>query len=364
MQVHNSLYINPSYITARYDVIERTVSETQISARIQNFRSNKFKGIVSKQSIRKIRLGVQWLLFMAKPKDVHDPATGKTVKYKAGLLTLSLPTGNEDLPPAFFRDTLLPSFLGSAKYYFNLENYIWKLERQSRGALHAHITIDQFLPYQWVLDTWCKILDKHGLLESYRERFAALTESEYIRYRQSADSRKYIAKFSEPREYLLSLRAAYAKGAACNWSKPNCTDIHSVRKVSNLAAYMAKYLTKDPKLGEGFKGRFWSCSQKLSQLRSVRVDLNDTALLTAGAMFDTVASGYKDIIYWHKHTGEPKFLGAIYFLKRSFRELMQVPILRDMCAYLDMFYHNSTLPDIPIFAYQGGRLEAYTPSSN
>src|SRR5699024_11871910 len=64
-------------------------------------------------------------------------------------------------------------------------------------------------------------------------------------------------------------------GNKTNWSNPNCTDVHSVKNVKNLASYMAKYLTKDlcdeeqggiiAESAKELKGRLWFCSRSLSR---------------------------------------------------------------------------------------------------
>lgn len=339
--------------------IERT--DNQIRTHLTNFKSNKFKGKVSKQSLKKIRLAVQWLVFLAEEKTVLDPGTGKNVLYRAGVLTLNLPTACEDVPESFFRDTLLPSFFASAKYFFNLENYIWKIEAQKRGALHAHVTIDKFLPWKWVQDTWCKILDKHGLIEPYRSKFTSMILGEYIQYRKETDLSKYRKLFPDQATYEKHLVRAYKKGVENNWSRPNCTDIHSVRRVRNLAAYLSKYLSKDPGFGAGFKGRFWACSHKLSKLRTARINLEDVSLLEACKEIEKGSSGYQDLIYWQRSTGEPRMLGAIYFLERSLKKILSIPILNQLVQFIREFYARSDADDLPIFGFRNSLLYAYNP---
>jgi len=115
-------------------------------------------------------------------------------------------------------------------------------------------------------------------------------------------------------------------------------------------------MSKDPGFGASFKGRFWSCSQKLSQLRSVRINLNDVGLKELGTVIDTVSRGYQDIYFFSKSDGEPRFLGAIYFLKRSFSELMSVPILKQIYTHIKDFYTRPDIPDLPTFGYANNQL--------
>lgn len=348
-ELTTNLYVNPSYITARYDFPTKQRTKLQEVTRIQNFKSNTFTGVVSKHSIRKIRLAVQWLVALAKTKQVRCPNTNKTFHYRAGLATVSLPTGCENVHEAFFRDTLLTSLLDAMKYRFDLKNYIWKIEKQKRGTLHVHITLDQFIPYDWLNDQWCKILDKHGLLEEYRSRFSAMSRADYVKHRLSTDSDNYSKFFPSHLAYIKSLIRAYKAGTSNNWSRPNCTDIHAIKNVKNLASYMVKYLSKDPGLSEGFKGRYWACSHSLSKLRTITVNIPEREMSQFSTYIESCTVGSEDLYYFRKLDNEPVFLGAIYFLKRSFSALFNNPFLRSLFQIIRSLYHSSRMDDIPYF---------------
>lgn len=345
-----NLYVNPSYITARYDVARKPRTHLQQVTRSQNFKSNSHKGKVSKASARKIRTAIQWLVLLADTKKVWSAENQKLVPYKAGLATVSLPTGCTNVQEEFFRDTLLSSILSAMNYKFGLKNYIWKMERQGNGTLHAHITIDKFIPHEWLLVTWCKILEKHGLLEEYRSKFQAMSLRDYVNYRRARDHRSYVDKFPSFMAYTKSLIRAYSKGKSNEWKRPNCTDIHAVKKVKYLAAYMVKYMSKDPQLGPSFKGRYWACSHSLSKLRCIRVSLPEMDIPKFTQYIQSFTTGIEELYYISKSLGEPVFLGCLYFLKRSTRSLYSNPVLHQLFSTLKTLYDASNLDKLPYFS--------------
>jgi hypothetical protein len=348
-QLTTNLYINPSYIAGRYDVATRSPSLLQIHTRQSNFKSNQHRGKVSKQSKRKLRLGVQWLVMLAEDKKVWDNSTQSFIKYKAGLATVSLPTGCTNVDERFFRDTLLTSILSAMNYQWDLKNYLWKIERQANGTLHAHITVDKFIPHKWLLSKWCGLLDKHGLLEEYKSRFRNMTAKDYVNYRKSSDHPNVAKRFKSHIQYTKAIIGAYQKGEKNGWTKPNCTDIHAVKNVRYLASYMVKYMSKDPNLGESFKGRFWSCSHNLSKLRSIKVSLPECDFTEFNHFISPLVSASEDFYYISKTTGEIHFLGCVYFLKKSIKGIYKNSFLAQLFGIIGHLYHNSTLNELPEF---------------
>lgn len=351
-QVTTNLYINPQYITGRYDVEKKPRTHLQRNQRVQNFESNHHRGKVSKQSARKIRMAVNWLVTLADVKKVWDNSTQSFIKYKAGLATVSLPTGCTNVDERFFRDTLLTSILSAMNYQWDLKNYLWKIERQKNGTLHAHITVDKFIEHRWLLSKWCHILDKHGLLEEYRSKFSSMSLGDYVHYRKTIDKDNNRKRFKSELEYTKNLVTAYKKGVAENWSKPNCTDIHAVKNIRNLASYMVKYMSKDPNLGENFKGRYWSSSHSLSKLHSITVSLPEQDLPKFTTYITPSITGIEDIYYLSKIDGEPHFLGCIYFLKRSLSKLFANPFLAQLFSLIRNLYHTGRLDELPYLSLQ------------
>lgn len=360
IEITTNLYVNPSYITARYDVIRKERTALQRSTLKTNFADNNHNGKVSANAAKKIRLAVQWLVMLADEKKVWDAQHQKMMPYRAGLATVSLPTGCENVSEKFFRDTLLVSILSAMDYKWGLKNYIWKIERQKNGTLHAHITVDKFIPHKWLLETWNRLLDKHGLLEEYSEKFKAMSLRSYVAYRQSTDTKNYTVRFKSHRSYVEALVNAYRKGESQGWKMPNCTDIHAVKNVRNLASYMVKYMSKDPNLGESFKGRFWACSHALSKLRTITVNLPEKDMGKFDAYITNETTGYQDLMYFRRLDGEPVFLGVIYFLKKSRQALNTNPFLNQLFKIIRSLYHSSRLDDLPFFKLVSDPVSTFT----
>jgi len=111
-------------------------------------------------------------------------------------------------------------FLVYMKKYKGLNNYVWKLEFQKNGKLHVHLTTDSFINHSELRFYWNNLLKKNGYLD------------------------KFISEHKH--------------------DNPNSTDVHSVWKVKNLGAYIAKYLAKNEDSEGVINGRIWGCNYELS----------------------------------------------------------------------------------------------------
>lgn len=104
------------------------------------------------------------------------------------------------------------------------EHYIWKVELQKRGQPHYHITTNTFVHWQKIRQKWNSLQRKAGYLDGYAKKH-----------------KHYDA---------------------------NSTDVHSVRNVKNIEAYLVKYLAKDPDQSGrqiSIKGKVWDCSSSLKK---------------------------------------------------------------------------------------------------
>lgn len=106
------------------------------------------------------------------------------------------------------------------QYKCGLKNYVWKVETQANGNIHAHITSDCFIHYSYIRSSWNSLLIKNGLMKDFASKHGH--------------------------------------------SDPNSTDVTAVNSIKNLAAYLAKYFSKSDAERRGVSGRLWSCSYSLS----------------------------------------------------------------------------------------------------
>jgi len=133
---------------------------------------------------------------------------------------------------------------------------------------------DTYINWYIVRKIWNRKLGKLGYIDRYSNKFKGLTFQEYC---------KEVDKKGKVDECIL--RKRYDYGNLSKWRDPNTTDIHSLRKVKNAAAYIAKYMSKESKEREEdyryelkerrIKGRLWGCSQSLSKLKGIVDVVND-----------------------------------------------------------------------------------------
>lgn len=262
--------------------------------------------VLSAKAKRKLINAVNWLISSAKTKKIFSKSSGKSYSFKLNFITLTLPTTNHDITDHFFKSKLLHNFLSTANYKFGLSNYVWKVECQENGNIHAHITTDVFMPWQDVRDTWNNILRKHGLLEDYTKKHSRMSKTEYITQYAKGNL-----------DLFNKLGLAYEKGVEENWDNPNTTDVHAVHKVKDLGSYLAKYFSKEEEGRRRITGRVWSCSNNLSSKNKLvlecTTDQYDDVLQTlANPLIEA-----KELIQEGKDGKSPFSFGLIYFFKHT-----------------------------------------------
>ena len=226
-------------------------------------------GKVSDIARRKVSKCIDYLLLLSSDKKVYSRMTGRQFSMKIAFVTLTLPSkqihsDNE------IKSKCLNQFLIELKKRFKVARYVWRAEKQKNGNIHFHILIDRFVPWSSLRDIWNRIVNKLGYVDRYREELKKWHESGF-------KVRKDLLKNWDYKSQLK----AYETGKKNDWNSPNSTDIHSIRKIINIKAYISKYLTKngdiDKSTGEVSEmnteqtGRIWGCSQDLSKARGARV---------------------------------------------------------------------------------------------
>lgn len=269
--VGQNLYIRPNYIVSMPEYSFSTSgTSVKFQANQKNLVNNLHNGKLSPKAIKNIKNAINWLLLSADKKRVYHKTTQRTFQFKISFITLTLPDTAESVNGTDFQKKLLNPFLVYLRKYHNLKNYVWKMELQKNGKLHCHLTCDAFLHYGILRTTWNRILSNNGLLEDFKRSFGH--------------------------------------------SNPNSTDIHSVYKVRNIAAYLAKYMSKQSKDFESYKGRIWGCNYELS--RANKTSLHIPACDTAQEMRQLMSKqiGYSPIMGGTNSLGFPKQIGEIFLL--------------------------------------------------
>lgn len=196
----------------------------------ENLKSNKVKGELSSQSKKKLNRSVNWLVAAARTIKVWSNQEKRHYKFKCAFITLTLPSEQGDISDYQFKKHMLGKFVDWMRKTKAVKNYIWKVETQANGNIHAHIVINQFIHYKDVRREWLKICREQGLVVQDDE------------------------------------------------SKVPCTEIKAVRNVKKLGAYVAKYLSKNDATRRAITGRLWACNYELSSANKlvVRADSIDT----------------------------------------------------------------------------------------
>lgn len=213
-------------------------------------------GIISKKANKRVQVVIDWMVLLAKEKVLQNPDTKSYYSWKLNFVTLTLPSKQIHGDKVIIKECLQP-FLDWCRKSKGVKSYFWRAETQANGNIHFHICTDVFLPWLELKVKWNHFVNKLG----YTDRFAA----------------------------------------KWNHRTPNSTDVHSLRKVKNVASYLSKYCGKNSKgviiqlskakyYSKGFpmlllseKWNFpknnskfyrqcycklWGCSQNLSKLKS------------------------------------------------------------------------------------------------
>jgi hypothetical protein len=187
-----------------------------------NLKNNATRGLISQKSKSRLKKSINWLVMSAVKKKAFSLKTTNTFNFKVNFITLTIPPQENGLIEEKEFKSLINTWLTYHRTYSKLNNYVWKIEKHKDNRLHIHITTDTYIHYKKIKDSWNLILQRGGFLEYH------------------------FAKF----------------GNYC----PNSTDVHSIKKVKKLAAYLVKYMAKSNEEDPMYNGRVWSCSLKISKV--------------------------------------------------------------------------------------------------
>lgn len=173
---------------------------------------------------------------------------------KFTFLTLTLPAPQVHTDNELKREALRP-FLQELRRKYGADQYVWKAEPQENGNVHFHILLDRFIPWQDLRRLWNRFLEPLGYIEAYRQR-------QQEKHKEGMVYSLRDGCKSTPQQQLT----AYAEGVRTNWSNPNSTDIHSLRNVKHIIAYISAYIVKRGGRRK-IEGRIWECTDNLRGLQ-------------------------------------------------------------------------------------------------
>lgn len=304
-------------------------------------KNNKPKRNLSFKGRRRVQNSINWLLYYAKDKRIYNEKRGKYFNFKINFITLTLPTLQFHADNTI-KSKALNSFLTYLRKHFDLNNYIWRAECQANGNIHFHIATDTYIPYFIIRSTWNRQLRKLGYIDKYSSKFNGMSRKEYVKY-----------SIQQGQKDLSIILKRYDYGVKTNWKDPNTTDIHSVNKVRNLAAYLSKYMTK----GEAQKdengdyelkfrrieGKLWGRSESLSRCKGI-VDLVGNKMSIALEWIDKYLATYrkKEDWFYYISFNSSKLQG---WIKNYFKKLYE-----DYRKLID--YEPGGIPD-KVYKYSG-----------
>jgi len=272
--VEVAYYLSPSSIFVRKERYshDRVRSASQIRNEI-NLRKNRPSQDLSQKSARRMRRSIEWLVASAKVQTVWSKELQRSVKFRVNFITLTLAEPQKGWTDGMVKSRLLQPWLKRMAYHFNLFNYVWKAETQANGNIHFHIVSDKFIHYESIRWHWNQILHKNGCMDEF--------------------TRKH------------------------GHSDPNSTDVHSVRKVDNLAAYLCKYFTKNDTDRRNISGRQWGCSYSLSRSNSCAVAYqpDEAAYIAKKVAFDQLA--YASIETEPNAFNQRRLVGEIFYIDQG-----------------------------------------------
>lgn len=181
-------------------------------------------GNLSNQARKKLQLAVQTLVELSGWKTGIKPGTTHKFRFKINFLTLTLP-GKQSLSDKEITRKALSEFLRKWKKRNPLLLYVWKAEIQDNGRIHYHLTTNQYYNAFKLRRDWNKQLQKLGIIHP-----------------------------------KLKLQA-------------NSTDVHSVSKIKNLAAYLCTYYNKKDNYKRPLKRFHRLYDKKLKALSNVAYKL-------------------------------------------------------------------------------------------
>lgn len=195
----------------------------KLSANLAKVREthSTYSGKITKGSKKRMTKAISLLIQSTKTREIHNPVSNTKHQFKLSFITLTIPECNIKPDAKFCNKNLLEPFIRVLRRRYGLKNYVWKLELQSNGMVHYHFTSNMFIVHTDLRNEWNNLLRKNSLLVDFHTRTGK--------------------------------------------HDPNSTDIHSVKNVNNLEAYLIKYVTKDDQNSIAVNGKIWDCSLALKK---------------------------------------------------------------------------------------------------
>lgn len=304
MELVETVKINANY-TCIYNTVLDGTPNVKTDTSEFNFFDNFHDCRMSAAAIKTIKKATNVILYLSKKRHFQEFFKSKKVgctsfrkndltnyalhnvknRFLCTFVTLTLPAVQKHSDKELTKYVLHP-FLSYARKFFKVRYFIWKKELQKNGNLHYHLICDRFIDCNCLRKTWNRLLNRGKIAECeqpfdyvdrYNKRMKAMfsngwNEREMWNYfkksnavieKTDADVKEYNQKnhcecsYIEYEQILIrNTESEYNKAfnryinemkkpINQRFQNPNSTDISAVNNPRMIAAYIAKYISKD-----------------------------------------------------------------------------------------------------------------------
>ena len=222
---------------------------------------NLHSNVLSFKALSRIKKSINTLLWLTGTVHKTGNKIGFFSAHKVTFATLTL-SSTQCHTDNYIKSKLLNQLFTELRKRYKKLLYVWRQEFQENGNIHFHILLNRFIPWQLLRKKWNRLQLNNGYLQDYQSKHANLTFADYLKL--------YPASPLRPKHVLYK---AYLYGVRTKWTDPNSTDIHSLKKVSNISAYICKYLTKQSTVSN-------FSLQNLESLSDFRIELEMSRALS------------------------------------------------------------------------------------
>ena len=207
-----------TYPQFTYSISKKSKDILNMKKNILEHKQLAYSNILSESAKKRMSRAIDILCQCAIKKRIYNNVSKKYVTHRLSFITLTISSkSNITLKDGY--ELGLKRFLNILRKRKLITNYIWKAEIQQRGQLHYHITTTAFIDYQIIRDIWNNIQLSNGWLDDY---------------------------YNSKGHY-----------------NANSTDIHAVKHVNDLSAYLIKEFVKSHQNNFSDNGKKWDCSHNL-----------------------------------------------------------------------------------------------------
>jgi hypothetical protein len=243
--------ISPSKLVC-YNVLDGIYRKSSF---YDNFKYNDPNGWISSAAAKRIRTALEWLIYFSPSRMVMFEDCKKRYPFKLSFLTLTLPSKQVHSDKEI-KERCINQFNIEIRKKFKVSLYLWKAESQKNGNIHFHYTLNKYIYWKKVQLIWNRIINKLGYVDRYNQEWSGLTLDEYI------DKRGIVKKEDKKKAEI-----SWKYGEAENWMSPNSVDVHSVKKIKDLDAYLVKYFLKNDESRRPVDGKLWQISEPLQKFK-------------------------------------------------------------------------------------------------